>query len=210
MSINLLLKYFPELSDQQICQFSMLGNLYHEWNIKVNIISRKDIDFLYLRHILHSLAIVKVISFVPGTRILDVGTGGGLPGIPLAIMFPSCHFWLNDSIGKKIKVIENVTNNLGLKNVVAVNSRAEKINDRFDFIVSRAVTSFPVFHSWVKTKISSNHKNQLKNGILYLKGGDISAEIKNYKNIIRLFPISNYFSEEFFETKLVVYLPTDQ
>ena len=202
-----VLKYFPELTNLQIQQFSKLGNLYREWNKKINVISRKDIDSLYLKHVLHSLAIAKIISFVPGTRILDAGTGGGFPGIPLAIFFPTSNFILIDSIGKKIKVVNDITENLGLENVSSLNSRAEDIDEKFDFVVSRAVKAFPLFYSWVNKRIHKVHKNSIKNGILYLKGGDIEEEIKDFKGKINIFPINEFFSDDFFSSKFIMYMP---
>ncbi len=205
--MELIHKYFPELSEKQIFQFSSLENLYRDWNTKINLISRQDIENLYLKHVLHSLSLSKIISFVPGTRVLDVGTGGGFPGIPLAILFPSTQFILNDSIGKKIKVVNEIIQAIDLNNSFCLYSRAELIYEQFDFVVSRAVSSFPVFYSWVHDKILPTHKNLLKNGILYLKGGNISEEIKDFKKDIRLFHLKDFFNEEYFETKLVVYLP---
>jgi len=186
--------------------FSMLGELYTEWNEKINVISRKDIDHLYERHVLHSLGIAKVTQFVPGTRIMDVGTGGGFPGIPLAILFPETEFFLVDSIAKKITVVNEVAKALGLKNVKAEQQRAEKVKGQFDFVVSRAVTAFPKFVSLVRTKISGVQKNEFANGILYLKGGDFDEELEGFKNRVKVFNLSNYFEEEFFETKKVIHL----
>jgi 16S rRNA (guanine527-N7)-methyltransferase len=207
--MDLIFKYFPELSDQQIFQFSKLDQLYREWNSKINVISRKDIENLYLKHVLHSLGIAKLTNFNPGTKILDVGTGGGFPGIPLAIMFPSCHFFLNDSIGKKIKVVDGIAHSTGLKNITTIHSRAENIREKFDFIVSRAVATFPAFYSLAGDKILPVHHNSFKNGIIYLKGGDISEEIRAFEKRIRIFPMKDFFKEEFFLTKLVLYLPVD-
>lgn len=205
--VELIKHYFPEINTEQEKQFEQLFPLYKDWNEKINVISRKDIDELYERHVLHSLGIAKVISFTPGTNILDVGTGGGFPGIPLAILFPDCNFHLVDSIGKKIKVVNEVANALGLKNVSATHSRVEQINEKFDFIVSRAVTQFPEFVTWVKQKVKKEQKNALPNGILYLKGGDLSEELKSFINKIKLYNLSNYFQSDFFETKKVVYMP---
>jgi len=204
--MQLILNYFQNLNAEQIAQFEKLESLYKDWNSKINVVSRKDIDELYLRHVLHSLAIAKVISFKPGTKILDVGTGGGFPGIPLAIMFPESQFFLVDSIAKKIKVVDEVVAGLGLTNVKTSHSRAEGIKGEFDFIVSRAVTTMPTFVSWVKGKITKTQKNDLKNGILYLKGGDLTEELQNYKTVT-LYKLSDYFTEDFFETKMVVHLP---
>lgn len=204
--MELILKYFADLTDKQVEQFSMLDQLYREWNSKINVISRKDINALYEKHILHSLAIAKVQSFNPGSNILDVGTGGGFPGIPLAILNPDTNFHLVDSIQKKLKVVDAVSNFLKLKNVITSHSRAEHIDEKFDFIVSRAVTQMPLFVSWVKGKIKKEHKHKLKNGILYLKGGDLSHELKTYITA-KQFSISDFYAEEFFETKKVVYLP---
>ena len=204
--INSILKYFPELSEKQINQFSLLQDLYQDWNSKINVISRKDIEMLYERHVLHSLAIAKVISF-SGADILDVGTGGGFPGIPLAIMFPESRFHLVDSIGKKITVVKEIASALQLKNVSVQQIRAEQINANYDFVVSRAVTAFPEFYNWVKNNIKKQSKGTLKNGILYLKGGDLDEELKDFKSRIRIFNISEYFTESFFETKKVIYLP---
>jgi len=204
--INSILKYFPELSEKQINQFSLLQDLYQDWNSKINVISRKDIEMLYERHVLHSLAIAKVISF-SGADILDVGTGGGFPGMPLAIMFPESRFHLVDSIGKKITVVKEIASALQLKNVSVQQIRAEQINANYDFVVSRAVTAFPEFYNWVKNKIKKQSKSTLKNGILYLKGGDLDEELKDFKSRIRIFNISEYFTESFFETKKVIYLP---
>ena len=202
---GILTRYFPSLSAAQLDQFGRLQELYNSWNSRINVVSRKDIESLYERHILHSLGIAKVISFRPDTKIMDVGTGGGFPGIPLAIMFPECRFTLVDSIGKKIKVVNGVTESLGLKNVIAFQERAENVKDRFHFVVSRAVTEFPVFYSWVKNKFLSENFNDLPNGILYLKGGDLKEEFGRFYDKAKIYNLSDFFSEEFFETKKVVY-----
>jgi 16S rRNA (guanine527-N7)-methyltransferase len=205
---KIIQSYFPNLTEKQIEQFDALFELYQIWNAQINVISRKDIDLLYERHILHSLGIAKVINFVPGTQVLDVGTGGGFPGIPLAILFPDTRFLLVDSIGKKIKVVNEVATAIGLLNLKAVHSRAEQINQNFDFVVSRAVTQLKDFYPWVRGKFLKEQKNDLKNGILYLKGGDLTEELaaSELKNI-KLFSLTDYFEEEFFETKYVVYFP---
>lgn len=204
--MELLLKYFPELTETQIEKFSRLYNLYFDWNQKINVVSRKDIEELYLRHVLHSLGIAKVISFKPNTRIMDVGTGGGFPGIPLAILFPECHFHLVDSIGKKIKVVDAVKEDLKLENVIASNLRAEAVKGDFDFIVSRAVTKMEVFSGWVKNKITKKSTHELKNGILYLKGGDLTAELASFHKAT-IYNLNSYFEENFFDTKKVVHIP---
>jgi 16S rRNA (guanine527-N7)-methyltransferase len=201
-----ILKYFPNLSENQIVQFKKLGELYPEWNAKINVISRKDIDELYVKHVLHSLGIAKVIEFLPKSTVLDVGTGGGFPGIPLAILFPETRFYLIDVIAKKINVVNEVVTALGLKNVKAEQLRAENVKSDFDFIVSRAVTNMPDFVSWIKDKIKKQNNHALKNGILYLKGGDLTEELKDFPKAT-LYNLSDYFSEEFFETKKVVHLP---
>ena len=201
-----ILKHFPNLTDVQKEQFQQLNSLYHDWNEKINVISRKDIDALYTKHVLHSLGIAKIQSFEPGTFVLDVGTGGGFPGIPLAILFPETRFYLIDVIGKKIKVVQAVADALGLKNVKAEQIRAESVKGDFDFIVSRAVTNMPDFVSWVKTKIKKQHKHELKNGILYLKGGDLTEELKDFPKAT-LYDLADFFEDEFFETKKVVHLP---
>ncbi|SFS66786.1 16S rRNA (guanine527-N7)-methyltransferase [Zhouia amylolytica] len=206
MSTELILKYFPEITEIQQNQFNQLEDLYKEWNAKINVISRKDIDQLYERHVLHSLGIAKVQPFVPGSKVLDVGTGGGFPGIPLAILFPETDFYLIDAIGKKIKVVQGVAEALGLKNVKAEHIRANKVKAQFDFIVSRAVTNMPDFVKWVRGKIAKSQKHELKNGILYLKGGDLTEELEVYETV-KLFQLKDYFDEPFFETKKVVYLP---
>jgi 16S rRNA (guanine527-N7)-methyltransferase len=204
--IDLIAHYFPNLTEDQQQKFDALGKLYAEWNSQINVISRKDTDNFYERHILHSLAIAKVIQFKPGTRILDIGTGGGFPGIPLAILFPECDFLLVDSIGKKIKVVNEIAQAVGLINVRTMHERAENITEQFDFIVSRAVTAMPTFMKWTKGKLLKENKNQLKNGILYLKGGDLREEMAGIRGHIRYTNISDFFKEEFFETKKVVYL----
>lgn len=201
-----IIKQFPNVTDNQVQQFQKLDALYHDWNSKINVISRKDIDELYTKHVLHSLAIAKVQPFEPGTYILDVGTGGGFPGIPLAILFPETRFYLIDVIAKKIKVVQAVAEALELKNVKAEQLRAENVKGDFDFIVSRAVTNMPDFYSWVKDKIKKQNKHELKNGILYLKGGDLSEELASFPKATE-YNISNFFSDEFFETKKVVHLP---
>ena len=203
--MDIILKYFPDLLEKQIKQFSQLQDLYNEWNSQINVISRKDMENLYLKHVLHSLAIAKVISFADGTKVLDVGTGGGFPGIPLAILFPNVEFLLVDSIGKKIKVVNEVANSIGLKNLRAEHKRAEQVDGQFDFVVSRAVTRMKVFQQWVRKRISTKQKNILFNGILYLKGGDLKEELKGIKNV-ELYNIPDFFEEEFFETKKVVYI----
>lgn len=201
-----IVENFPDLSDKQLEQFSKLSDLYKEWNAKINVVSRKDIDSLYLRHVLHSLGIAKVQQFLPSARILDVGTGGGFPGIPLAIMFPETEFVLVDSIGKKIKVVEEVARELELKNVTAIHTRAEKMEGEFDFIVSRAVTKMDDFVKWVRKKIARKNIHELRNGILYLKGGDLTEELSNFPSA-RLFDLNDIFDDPFFETKKVVHIP---
>ena len=204
--MELILKYFPNLTETQINKFEALEGLYKDWNAKINVVSRKDIDELYLRHVLHSLAIAKVIQFTDNSSILDVGTGGGFPGIPLAILFPNCKFHLVDSINKKLKVINAVSEAIELTNIKTTHSRVEAIDETFDFIVSRAVTAMPEFTKWVKGKIAKKQQNVFKNGILYLKGGDLTEELKQYTNV-KAFLLSDYFEEDFFETKKVIYLP---
>ena len=199
-------KQFPKLTENQLHQFEKLQDLYQDWNSKINVISRKDIDELYTRHVLHSLGIAKVITFKPNTKILDVGTGGGFPGIPLAILFPEVDFYLIDIIGKKIKVVNEVATALGLKNVKAEQMRAENVKQDYDFIVSRAVTNMTDFVSWVSGKIKNTDSNELSNGILYLKGGDLTDELKNFPKATQ-YNLSDFFEEDFFETKKVVHLP---
>jgi 16S rRNA (guanine527-N7)-methyltransferase len=206
-SVELIEKYFPQLSEKQKQQFSQLGELYAHWNAQINLISRTDMDNLYEKHILHSLAIAKVVNFKDFTEILDVGTGGGFPGIPLAIMFPDVQFHLVDSIGKKIKVVNEVATALGLTNVRAEQMRAEQVQGEYDFIVSRAVTRLLPFYGWVKGKVNINNYNSVRNGILYLKGGDLKEEIKELGKKAKVIEISNYFEEEFFETKKIVHVP---
>lgn len=200
-----ILKHFPNLSEIQIEQFRKLEELYKEWNAKINVISRKDIDELYTRHVLHSLGIAKVMEFKPGAHVMDVGTGGGFPGIPLAILFPETNFYLIDVIAKKIKVVQGVADGLGLKNVKAEQKRAETVQKEFDFIVSRAVTNMPDFVVWVRGKIKKDQKHDLPNGILYLKGGDLTEELSIFQKAT-LYNLSDYFEDEFFETKKVVHL----
>ena len=201
-----ILQYFPDLSNDQIEQFTQLDPLYAEWNEKINVISRKDIDSLYLKHVLHSLGIARVQPFLPGSRVLDIGTGGGFPGIPLAILFPETEFLLVDSIGKKIRVVEEVSRAVGLKNVKAVHGRAEKQKGQFDFVISRAVTNMSDFVKWTRNKVSKRNRHPIENGILYLKGGDLEEELKPFANAT-VYNLKDYFSEEFFETKKVVHLP---
>lgn len=203
---DIILHYFPELTENQIEKFKSLKPLYLHWNDQINVISRKDTDEFYIRHVLHSLAIAKVQSFNPGSRVIDIGTGGGFPGIPLAIMFPETEFVLVDSIGKKIKVVNVIAAELGLKNVTAIHDRAEKVKGEFDFIVSRAVTAMPKFIQWTKGKFSKENNHQLKNGILYLKGGDLTEEMAPVKKAIQYFDIKEFFDDDFFETKKVVYV----
>jgi 16S rRNA (guanine527-N7)-methyltransferase len=199
-------KYFKDLTEKQLQQFSKLEALYKHWNSLINVISRKDIDELYLRHVLHSLGIAKVQHFKPNTHILDVGTGGGFPGIPLAIMFPETKFYLVDSIGKKIKVVQEVVNALGLKNVKAEHTRAEKVKGEFDFIVSRAVTNMDDFVKWTRKKVAKKQYHELKNGILYLKGGELTEELANFSRAT-VYNLSDYYTEAFFESKKVVHIP---
>lgn len=204
--MEIVTKYFADLTGQQLNQFERLGALYEEWNARINVISRKDIEQLYERHVLHSLSIAKVIRFVPGTTILDVGTGGGFPGIPLAIMFPETSFMLIDSIGKKIKVVSEVASALNLSNVTAQHIRVEEVKQKFDFVISRAVTAFPRFVTLVKTKIANESNNGLANGILYLKGGDFDEEIEPFRKQIQVYELHSFFQEEFFETKKLIHL----
>lgn len=204
--MKIIQKYFKGLSKEQLIQFTKLEVLYKDWNSKINVISRKDIDELYLRHVLHSLSIAKLISFKDGTSILDVGTGGGFPGIPLAILFPNCKFHLVDSIQKKINVVNNVVKELDLKNVKTSSCRVEAVSEKNDFVVSRAVTNMKDFVSWIKFKINKISFNDFKNGVLYLKGGDLNEELKSFKNV-KTFELSEFFNEDFFNEKKVVYLP---
>jgi 16S rRNA (guanine527-N7)-methyltransferase len=202
----LIQKYFPHLTEIQLNQFEALQGLYENWNSQINVISRKDIDALYLRHVLHSLAIAKLIEFKPGAKILDIGTGGGFPGVPLAILFPEVTFHLVDSINKKLKVVNGVVESLGLENVYTTHARAQSIQGQYDFIVSRAVTNMPDFVGWIKNRVVKKSVHPLKNGILYLKGGDLTKELKNYTKAT-LYNLSDYFEEDFFETKKIVHLP---
>lgn len=204
--MELIKHYFSDLDENQLIQFEKLNELYQDWNLKINVVSRKDIDEIYLRHVLHSLGIAKVQAFKPGAQILDVGTGGGFPGIPLAILFPETQFHLVDSIGKKIKVVEEVAAGLNLKNVKITNDRVENILGEYDFIVSRAVAQMETFVRWIKGRIAKKSEHQLKNGILYLKGGDLTEELQLYKSA-KIYDLSDYFKEDFFETKKVVHLP---
>jgi len=201
-----ILSQFPNLTEIQILQFKKLQELYEDWNAKINVISRKDIDELYTRHVLHSLGIAKIIEFRPGSKIMDVGTGGGFPGIPLAILHPEVDFYLIDVIAKKIKVVNEVASALGLKNVKAEQKRAELVKQEFDFIVSRAVTNMPDFVNWVEDKVSKKQNHELANGILYLKGGDLTEELATFPKATQ-YNLSDFFTEEFFETKKVVHLP---
>ncbi|MBX9851137.1 MAG: 16S rRNA (guanine(527)-N(7))-methyltransferase RsmG [Cytophagaceae bacterium] len=207
MDSSILSKYFPNLSPQQTERFNKLGGLYAEWNEKINLVSRKDIEQLYERHILHSLGIAKVTAFKAQTSILDVGTGGGFPGIPLAILFPEVKFHLIDSIGKKILVVKDIAERLELQNVKAEQIRAEQVQDQYDFVVSRAVTRLKPFYEWVHDKFLKGGFNELDNGILYLKGGELEEEIKELNKKATVYNLSDYFEEEFFETKKVVHIP---
>jgi 16S rRNA (guanine527-N7)-methyltransferase len=204
--MDIIRKYFTDLTGQQIDLFDRLGPLYQEWNSKINVISRKDIEQLYERHILHSMSIAKIIQFKPGTTILDVGTGGGFPGIPLAILFPEVEFMLIDSIAKKIKVVTEVASALNLQNVKAEHRRVQEVTQKFDFVVSRAVTAFPQFVEMVKSRIAVHSKNTLPNGILYLKGGDFNEEIAPFLDSVKVFNLQDHFQEEFFETKRLIHL----
>ncbi len=204
---SLISHYFPQLTERQKNQFAQLGNLYRDWNDKINVISRKDVDNLYVNHILHSLGIAKVMEFKPGASVLDVGTGGGFPGIPLAILFPETKFHLVDSIGKKITVVNAVAEAVGLTNVKAEQIRAEQLKAKYDFVVSRAVTRMKEFYGWVNNKVNSESVHKLDNGILYLKGGDLDEEMNELKKRYSMYDLTDYFTEEFFETKKVVYLP---
>lgn len=205
--MNAILKYFPTLSDTQKQQIAMLDSLYRDWNAKINVISRKDIDNLYVHHVLHSMAIAKALSFKPGTKILDFGTGGGFPGIPLAILFPEVEFKLIDGTGKKIRVATEVANAIGLKNIVAQHQRGEEEKDKYDFIVSRAVMPLPDLVKIVRKNISKTQRNAMLNGIFVLKGGDLDAEIHNYRKNVEVLPISNWFEDQWFKEKNVIYLP---
>jgi len=206
MTSEVLFSYFPDLDPTQKLQFERLPELYELWNNQINVISRKDIDQLFERHVLHSLGIAKVMPFLPGEKVLDVGTGGGFPGVPLAIMFPETQFFLVDSIGKKIKVVQEVVKALGLKNVRAAHVRAEQVDEKFDFVVSRAVTRLKDFHPWIKNKYNKQSKNTLPNGLLYLKGGDLTEEIAESGLKVQQFYLKDFFKEEFFDTKKVVYV----
>lgn len=204
--MELILKYFPDLTPLQVKQFEQLQELYTFWNEQINVISRKDTENFYERHVLHSLGIAKVIQFSDDSKILDIGTGGGFPGIPLAILFPNVHFTLVDSIGKKIKVVNEVALALGLENVIGIHDRAENIKGQFDFIISRAVTAMPSFLKWTKGKYAPTQNNDLKNGVLYLKGGDLTEEFQTVQQKYTLYDLENYFNETFFETKKVVHI----
>lgn len=205
-SMEIIKKYFTDLTEKQFEQLTQMGQLYMDWNEKINVISRKDIEFLYLRHVLHSMSVAKFIQFTPGTSIMDVGTGGGFPGVPLAILFPETNFLLVDSIAKKIKVVEGVSRSLGLQNVRAIQARAEKVDEKFDFVVSRAVTAFPKFVALVRKKIHQQQKNSMTNGILYLKGGDFMKELGPYRDQVDIYDMNQFFTEDYFETKNLLHL----
>ena len=205
--MDTILKYFPTLTPRQREQIAAMKGVYEEWNAKINVISRKDMDHFYEHHVLHSLAIARVVQFAPMCEVLDVGTGGGFPGVPLAVLFPQTKFTLVDSIGKKIKVVQDVLEQLGISNTIALQARAEQVQGEFDFVVSRAVTTLPEFVPWVKHKISKSHYHPLRNGLLYLKGGDLTAELLPFGKKTRVWEISDFFAEEYFLTKKVVYLP---
>lgn len=207
MAVELIQKYFPKLSEEQFRQLSELDALYRDWNAKINVISRKDIDQLYEHHVLHSLAIAKVLHFKPGTEILDFGTGGGFPGIPLAILFPECYFRLIDGTGKKIRVAQEVSNAIGLKNCEPVHLRGEEEKGKYDFIISRAVMPLPDLVKLMRKNISKTQRNSMPNGVLCLKGGNLQAELQPYRNIVETTDISQYFKEEWFKEKYVIYLP---
>lgn len=206
---EIVYKYFPGLSAAQKLRFEQLAALYADWNEKINVISRKDIGQIYERHVLHSLGIARVIQFLPGASVLDAGCGGGFPGIPLAILLPGTHFHLVDSIGKKIRVVKEVAQGLALTNVTAEQARVEQLTGSYDFVVSRAVTQIDEFYRWIRGKISDNHKHSIRNGILYLKGGDLAEEMKKLRKNYREFSLAEFFEEEFFETKKVIYIPAD-
>lgn len=208
MSYAIIEKYFPALSERQKEQYELLLPLYKEWNAKINVISRKDIDELYERHVLHSLAVAKLITFVPGSKILDVGTGGGFPGIPLAILFPECQFHLVDSIGKKITVVEEVAKAVGLENLTAEHQRMEKVKGNYDFVVSRAVARTKQLFMWAHQKVATQQKNELDNGFLLLKGGDLDAELVEYGRPYVEKNLKEWFSEPFFDTKKLIYAPS--
>lgn len=204
---EIILPHFPELNETQLSQFASLYHLYSEWNARINLVSRKDIDFLYERHILHSLSIAKIIRFLPGTQILDAGTGGGFPGIPLSIFFPDANFVLVDSMAKKIRVVEEIIKDAGISNARSIIARVEEVNGKFDFVVSRAVTAFPQFYDWVKNKINKKSFNSLPNGIIALKGGELNEELSFFAEMVKIYELKSFFEEEFFETKKIVYLP---
>ncbi|HTF21041.1 MAG TPA: 16S rRNA (guanine(527)-N(7))-methyltransferase RsmG [Chryseolinea sp.] len=206
-SVDIIFQYFPDLTSTQRAQFEKLRGLYETWNDRINVISRKDVGNLYVNHVLHSLAIARVMEFKPGAHVLDVGTGGGFPGIPLAVLFPDTNFHLVDSIGKKITVVKEVSTGLGLKNVRAQQVRAEELQSEYDFVVSRAVTRLKEFYGWVKGKLKTSSSHALQNGILYLKGGDLEEELTELKRPAQVFSIPDFFQEPFFETKKVVHVP---
>ncbi len=207
MDVTVIYKYFPALSEQQKSQFEQLPSLYSDWNTKINVVSRKDIDQLYVRHVLHGLAIAKFTEFAEETMILDIGTGGGFPGIPLAILFPKVQFHLVDSIGKKIKVVEEVSSAIGLKNLTFEHQRAEKVKGQFDFVISRAVARTKLLFQWTHQKIKTKDSNQIENGFILLKGGDLTEEMKEFGRPYQELDISDFFAEDFFKTKKIIYIP---
>ncbi len=205
--MDLLKKYFPSMEDEKIRQFNVLKEQLLWWNARINVISRQDTGFLETRHILHSLAIAKFCAFTPGTTLVDIGTGGGFPGLPLAILFPECHFTLIDSIGKKIKVVKELIRSIPVSNAEAIQARAEKITSSYEFVISRAVTAFPAFYAWTRKLVRTGSGNRIPKGILYLKGGDLSEELKDFRNRVQLEPVSQWFEEDFFRGKYVLYMP---
>lgn len=204
--MDLITKYFPKLTEDQQHKFKMMYDVYLDWNTKINVISRKDFEHFYEKHVLHSLAIAKFLNFQPHTTIMDVGTGGGFPGVPLAVMFPECQFLLVDSIAKKIKVVDEVTSALGIKNITTYNARMEELAEDVDFVVSRAVADMKILYDWAAKYVMDRHNNSIKNGMIFLKGGDIEQELKPFAKKSMTFELSTYFDEEFFATKKLVYL----